>query len=342
MARGVQLLGMHYGAALPPDAIDTIIAGIQHHLGENLGADRVDTAHVTQIGQQYLLRSAYDTGNTDLAFRILYQFVPQITRALRRRFRDLLSPEAIEDIALDTIVLEVEQQRYDPTRARIETWIVTQARWRAYSLLRKPDQSRSISIHGLEDILPELAQEDTNTSYSPSYLGSVNAELQAAIEQLPRRQAQVIKAMLDGDSYERIADRLHIGKTGVYTILHRARARLRLLLEDQSHEQPTLPGPKIQATNSNTQEVLTGSTHKPERHRAARQTAPNPHNAHLSMHEWAILQLAADGKDAKACAETLVLAEYTIEEYWVRLRKKLGACNKVHAVAIAYELGLIF
>lgn len=62
---------------------------------------------------------------------------------------------------------------------------------------------------------------------------------------------------------------------------------------------------------------------------------------YISRQERCILELAAEGHSTEDIAVRLALSDHTIEEYWRRIRFKFAARNKVHAVAIALQLGLI-
>lgn len=61
----------------------------------------------------------------------------------------------------------------------------------------------------------------------------------------------------------------------------------------------------------------------------------------LSNQEIAVLQHTSDGKSSEEIATCLGISIYTVEEYWKRLRNKLRARNKYHALAIAWTLRII-
>lgn len=61
----------------------------------------------------------------------------------------------------------------------------------------------------------------------------------------------------------------------------------------------------------------------------------------LSEMEQQVLQLTADEIAAYLIPYILYSSEATINEYWRRIKRKLRASNKVHAVAIALHLGII-
>lgn len=61
----------------------------------------------------------------------------------------------------------------------------------------------------------------------------------------------------------------------------------------------------------------------------------------ITCQETTVLRLSAEGRTSCEIARRMGITENTVEEYWKRLRRKLRARNKVHAVAIALHLRLI-
>jgi len=61
----------------------------------------------------------------------------------------------------------------------------------------------------------------------------------------------------------------------------------------------------------------------------------------LSQRETEIVRLAAEGYRDREIARELILAEYTVKDYMVKLRYKLGARNRTHAVALALRSGIV-
>lgn len=74
----------------------------------------------------------------------------------------------------------------------------------------------------------------------------------------------------------------------------------------------------------------------PERAPAAAAEAPR-----LTRREREILQFAAEGRPARAIASTLFLSESTVKTHFERAYQKLGARDRVSAVANAMRLGII-
>lgn len=61
----------------------------------------------------------------------------------------------------------------------------------------------------------------------------------------------------------------------------------------------------------------------------------------VSDMELHILQLTANGAPAWLIPHLLRLSKCTVDEYWKRIKRKLYARNKVHAVVIAWYMGII-
>jgi two-component system, NarL family, nitrate/nitrite response regulator NarL len=61
----------------------------------------------------------------------------------------------------------------------------------------------------------------------------------------------------------------------------------------------------------------------------------------LTPRELQILQLLAEGNDPKTIAERLVISPKTVASHLQRVMAKLGVHSRVHAVARAYEVGMI-
>jgi DNA-binding NarL/FixJ family response regulator len=61
----------------------------------------------------------------------------------------------------------------------------------------------------------------------------------------------------------------------------------------------------------------------------------------LSTKELAVIFLLSHGMDFRKIAGTLFVSPETVDSRINQVRKKLGAKNRTHAVAIALRLGLI-
>lgn len=60
-------------------------------------------------------------------------------------------------------------------------------------------------------------------------------------------------------------------------------------------------------------------------------------HTNLSDQETSVLRLAAEGCTDREIARRMHVSEKTIDTYWSRIRQKLDARNRTHAVAIAYQ-----
>jgi LuxR family transcriptional regulator, quorum-sensing system regulator BjaR1 len=63
---------------------------------------------------------------------------------------------------------------------------------------------------------------------------------------------------------------------------------------------------------------------------------------HLTGRERECLKWAAEGKSEREISEILGVSEHTSEKHLLNAKAKLGAVNRVHAVAEAIRLGYIF
>ena len=61
----------------------------------------------------------------------------------------------------------------------------------------------------------------------------------------------------------------------------------------------------------------------------------------LKPRELQVLRLATEGNTEAEIAQKLYLGRSTVHTYRARIRKKLGAKNMTHAVAIAFRLGVV-
>src|SRR5688572_21471042 len=62
------------------------------------------------------------------------------------------------------------------------------------------------------------------------------------------------------------------------------------------------------------------------------------HKLKLAPKERDVIRLASDGLTDKQIAKSLSVAAATLKTYWARIRTKLNAVNRVHAVAKALQV----
>ncbi len=60
----------------------------------------------------------------------------------------------------------------------------------------------------------------------------------------------------------------------------------------------------------------------------------------FSRREREVLRLGAQGATDQEISETLAIAVPTLRTYWLRIREKLGAVNRTHAIALAVASSL--
>lgn len=74
--------------------------------------------------------------------------------------------------------------------------------------------------------------------------------------------------------------------------------------------------------------------------RNRRYRSPEPGTA-LTDREVSILALAAEGRTNRAIARSIYISEDMAKNHMVRIRRKLGARDRAHAVSIAYQRGIL-
>lgn len=64
-------------------------------------------------------------------------------------------------------------------------------------------------------------------------------------------------------------------------------------------------------------------------------------NAAPSPREVEVIRLIADGRPPKQVARDLGMSHHTVKDHLDALRRKLGAANTTHAVALALRSGVL-
>ena len=203
--------------------------------------------------------AAHDREDQDLVARLRQgdetAFAALIDRhhaALRRLARTFVSSDAVaEEVAQDTWVAVLDGLAAFEERSSLKTWIfrilvnraktkgVREARSVPMSALGSDDEesaedavdSSRFDGRGMWSAPPQ--RWETDTPEKLLHRKELVGELERAIAQLPERQRSVV-VMRDalGWSSEEVCNVLELNETNQRVLLHRARSRLRAMLED--------------------------------------------------------------------------------------------------------------
>ena len=203
--------------------------------------------------------AAHDREDQDLVARLRQgdetAFAALIDRhhaALRRLARTFVSSDAVaEEVAQDTWVAVLDGLAAFEERSSLKTWIfrilvnraktkgVREARSVPMSALGSDDEesaedavdSSRFDGRGMWSAPPQ--RWETDTPEKLLHRKELVGELERAISQLPERQRSVV-VMRDalGWSSEEVCNVLELNETNQRVLLHRARSRLRTMLED--------------------------------------------------------------------------------------------------------------
>ena len=203
--------------------------------------------------------AAHDREDQDLVARLRQgdetAFAALIDRhhaALRRLARTFVSSDAVaEEVAQDTWVAVLDGLAAFEERSSLKTWIfrilvnraktkgVREARSVPMSALASDDEesaedavdSSRFDGRGMWSAPPQ--RWETDTPEKLLHRKELVGELERAISQLPERQRSVV-VMRDalGWSSEEVCNVLELNETNQRVLLHRARSRLRTMLED--------------------------------------------------------------------------------------------------------------
>jgi RNA polymerase sigma factor (sigma-70 family) len=129
-----------------------------------------------------------------------------------------------EDVVSEAFAQAWRQaDRYDVSRGKVTTWLLTICRSRALDALRREEVADDIDDHDMEDpaIGPDSLLEHTNTS----------AVLQQALHKLDANQRQLLAlAFFRGMSHSELADYTAMPLGTVKTLMRKGLAELRTLL----------------------------------------------------------------------------------------------------------------
>ncbi len=155
----------------------------------------------------------------DLTLRRVYSLAARIVR----------DAGLAEEVAEDTFFQAWrEAKRYDNTRGRVMTWLLTICRSRALDALRRADIAECV-----EDADQFRADEAAALADPASLLDSIASDtvVRSAMEQLPSKERQAIAlAFFRGLTHQEIADHWQMPLGSVKTLMHRAFSQLRAVL----------------------------------------------------------------------------------------------------------------
>jgi RNA polymerase sigma-70 factor, ECF subfamily len=158
---------------------------------------------------------------------------PTVWRAARR----VVGNDAdAEDVFQDTFVAAVELARRQPVR-QWRGLLLRLAHARAIDRLRQRyRRAGREDAAGAESNFDAVASDDP-LPHQHAEAAELSARLREALAELPQKQAEVFCLFcLEGWTYQEISDHLDASIDAVGVMVHRARARLRTLLELQNAE----------------------------------------------------------------------------------------------------------
>jgi RNA polymerase sigma-70 factor (ECF subfamily) len=124
-----------------------------------------------------------------------------------------------------------EANRFDATRGKVITWLLTICRSRALDALRRADVAECV-----EDP-DEFRSQEASLMAEPEQLIAqfeTNSAVQAALMRLPPKERQAVSlAFFRGLTHQEIAEHWQMPLGSVKTLLHRAFGELRTALESQ-------------------------------------------------------------------------------------------------------------
>jgi RNA polymerase sigma-70 factor (ECF subfamily) len=190
---------------------------------------------------------------SEAAFRSLVQrYSPTLTRVARTLVRDA---SVAEEVVQQTWVEMLESTSTFEARSTVKTWLCGICINTARARMRKERRTVPMSALGTEgDASPEAAVDPSrfyppdshwaghwytfpnpwpDTPEDAAQSTQLKARLLAAIDTLPEAQREVVVLRdVEGFSGEEVCNLLGLSATNQRVLLHRARSKLRALLED--------------------------------------------------------------------------------------------------------------
>jgi len=182
--------------------------------------------------QREILDSAV-AGDAEALDHVLKTIRPHVERQL---LRYPVSDEDRRDLLQTTLMQIVRRLGSFRAEASFSTWLFRVTANEALMLMRSRRRHRARFIEGLEweelATLPAMNDNETRDIEQDMSDRERDNQVQAALSELPEDYRDVVIAHYHMDlGLQEIADRLSITESAVRSRLHRARSRLRTLLE---------------------------------------------------------------------------------------------------------------
>lgn len=167
-------------------------------------------------------------GNSD-ALGILYDRYSSLVYTIA--FKILSIPGEAEDLTQEIFLTFWKQEKFDPSRAGLSTYLCVMTRSRAINKVNRRG-TRQRSLQRLRDSAPPV-ELTAATPLETATLSEQQEILSAALSQLPERQRQILEMnYYRGMSQSKIAKALSMPLGTVKTNSRQALIRLRKLLKD--------------------------------------------------------------------------------------------------------------
>jgi RNA polymerase sigma-70 factor (ECF subfamily) len=196
---------------------------------ERIGtAPQLQTETVSMLGETDLIVRA-QTGESHALDDLIARIRPRVERQL---LRYPVTAEDRRDLLQTTLLQVVRRLGSFRGDSSFSTWLFRVAANEALMLMRRQRRQRMRVVEGVE--LDDLASTPTPRTEGPEAPNRNEREraLSEAIAELPEDYRQVVIAHYhDDQGLQQIANELRVTESAVRSRLHRARSRLRALLE---------------------------------------------------------------------------------------------------------------
>jgi RNA polymerase sigma-70 factor, ECF subfamily len=162
-------------------------------------------------------------GGDEIAMRVIY--ARHSARVLRFMARLVPDSGRAEDLVNEVFIGVWSQAHRFEGRSQVSTWILSIARFKALSALRR---RRSV---GLDETTMEMIADTADTPEQAVLKTDLGDQLRACLARMSREHREVIDLVYyRGKSVEEIAELMHTPRNTVKTRVHYARKRLAGLL----------------------------------------------------------------------------------------------------------------